>query len=374
MSSTYIHTKRSTGSYLRILKFLAKLYVFGVVASIAYLWTLTQDRFVSAADFKISRPSSSPVDSSSLIQLALPGLADSGAMDSQIAIGFISSSDLLLKLEKEFDLIAHYSAPRQDVVFRMEPDWPLEERLKFYRKHIFAHYHKDSGLTTLSVETFDPQLSHKIAAEVLKKSETFINELNQSIAEQQLNFIHGEVERAVAHVEGLHAELLKFQNEHKLISPDEVIGSSIAALRELQMEQIRTEGQLATLLRDSPESPKIDAMRSQLRSLRDLIDAETNKLSGPDRDRMNQILLQFKELQMKLEFANRLRSGAEVMLEKNRVETAAHTRFFSVIQNPYLPEDVAAPRRWYLTATILALGLLVFLTLRALTHSVLEHA
>ena len=132
MSSTYIHTKRSSGSYLRILKALAMLYVFGIVASVIYLWTLTQDRFVSSADFKISRPSSSPVDSSSLVQLALPGLADSGAMDSQIAIGFISSSDLLLKLEKEFDLIAHYSAPRQDVVFRMESDWPLEERLKYY--------------------------------------------------------------------------------------------------------------------------------------------------------------------------------------------------------------------------------------------------
>lgn len=374
MSSTYIHNKRTTGSYLRFLKFLAKLYVFGVVASIAYLWTLTQDRFVSSADFKISRPSSTPVDSTSLIQLALPGLADSGAMDSQIAIGFISSTDLLMKLEKEFDLIAHYSAPRQDVVFRMEPDWTLEERLKFYRKHIFAHYNNDTGLTSIFVETFEPRLSHKIAAEILKKSEAFINELNQSIAEQQLNFISNEVERAAAHVEKMHAELLTFQNEHKLISPDEVIGSSIAALRELQMEHIRTEGQLATLLRDSPESPKIDAMRSQLRSLRDLIDAETNKLSGPDRDRMNQILLQFKELQLKLEFATRLRSGAEIMLENNRLEAAAHTRFFSVIQNPYLPEDVAAPRRFYLSATILVLGFLVFLTLRALTHSVFERA
>ena len=37
-------------------------------------------------------------------------------------------------------LIAHYSAPERDFVFRMKPDWRLEDRLAFYRKRIYAHF------------------------------------------------------------------------------------------------------------------------------------------------------------------------------------------------------------------------------------------
>jgi capsule polysaccharide export protein KpsE/RkpR len=60
------------------------------------------------------------------------------------------------------------------------------------------------------------------------------------------------------------------------------------------------------------------------------------------------------------------------MLEKNRMEAVSLSRFFSVIQQPFMPEEQALPRRWYATATILIVGFLVFLVFRALTHSVFE--
>ena len=65
---------------------------------------------------------------SSLMQLALPGLSDSASIDSQITISYIQSADLLLELESEFDLIAHYSAPVKDAVFRLDTNDPLETR------------------------------------------------------------------------------------------------------------------------------------------------------------------------------------------------------------------------------------------------------
>ena len=146
----------------------------------------------------------------------------------------------------------------------------------------------------------------------------------------------------------------------------------MAAVQELQLDHLKGEADLATILRDSPDSPQIEPLRSRLRSLRELIDIETAKLSGPERGRLNQVLLRFSELQLKLEFANRLRAGAHTMLEKNRMEAAAHSRFFSVIQHPFLPEDIALPRRPYATVSIVVLGLLLFLVFRALTHSVFE--
>jgi capsular polysaccharide transport system permease protein len=371
MSATYIHTKRKVGISGIILRTLAVLYFIAIALTVVYIWAFTQDRYVTTAAFKISRQDGSSVDSG-LVQLALPGLTDSGSMDSQIAIGFVGSADLLMALEKEFDLIAHYTAPKRDFVFRMQPDWLLEDRLEFYRKRIFAHFDKDTGLTAVSVDTFDPELSHKIAQAVLTRAEAFINVINQEIADQQLAFVRSEVERTGTRVEEINRQLLELQNKHKFISPDDLIKGSVSAVQELQMDHLRADAELASLLRDSPGSPQIETLRSRLRSLQELIDIETAKLSGSERDRMNQILVEYKELELKLEFANRLRSGAEMMLEKNRIEAASRSRFFSVIQKPFLPEDSALPRREYATATIIVLGILLFLVFRALTHSILE--
>ena len=373
MSATYIHTKRKAGFSHIVLRLLAILYFIGVIATVVYLWVCTQDRFITTAAFKISRQDSAGVEAG-LVQLALPGLSDSGSMDSQITIGFINSADLLLQLEKEFDLVNHYTAPTRDIVFRLEADATLEERLKYYRDRISAHFDASTGMTMISVDTFKPELSKQIAATLLQKSEAFVNDINQDIAEQQLSFIRSEVERTANQVEEVNKQLLTLQNEHNFIRPDEVISSNLRAIQEMKMDNLRSEAELSSILRDSPNSPRIDTIKSRLRSLNELIAIESAKLSGPENDRLNQLLVQFKQLELKLEFVIRLRSGALMMLEKNRVDAVARSRFFTVIQNPYLPEDIAIPKRWYATTSILCLGVLVFLILRALTLSVFERA
>jgi capsular polysaccharide transport system permease protein len=338
------------------------------------VWLLTQDRYVSKAAFKISRQEAGSGLDTSVVQLALPGIADSGSMDSQVTIGYINSADLLLDLEKQFNLIEHFSSPSQDFVFRMDPNGGLEDRLKFYRKHITADFNHDTGLTEINVDTFTPALSQEIAAAVLKRAEGFVNLINQDVADQQLEFIRGEVDRTSERVNEVHRELIELQNKHRFISPSEVINASLAAVQEMQMERFRAEAELASLLRDSPESPRIDNLESRLRSLNELIDKETTKLSGPERDRLNQILMEFKEIELRLETATRLRTGAEMLLEKNRIDAVARSRFFSVIQTPYLPEEVALPLRTYTTITMIFLGVLCFFIVRALVHSVHERS
>lgn len=373
MTATYIHTRKKTPAFHVVLRVLTILYFLGLALIIAYLWTLTQNRYASTAAFKISRQDSSGGEAG-LASLVLPGISDSSSGDSQVAIGFVNSVNLLVELEREFDLLQHYSAPTKDFVFRLDPSAPLEERLRYYRKRINAHYDKESGLTMVSVDSFDPALSKRIAEAVMKKSESLINRLNQEVADQRLGFVSGELDRAAKHVEEVNAELLAFQNKHNIISPDDIITGNLKAVQELRMEQLKMTADLDSLQRDSPGSPRIDTLKSRLRSSNELISTEMAKLSGDEQDRLNQLLIQFKQLELKLEFALKLRTGTQSLLEKTRVESIAQSRFFSVIQPPYLPEDIAIPRREYATATILILGLLIFVIIRALTNSTLERA
>lgn len=356
-----------------VFKLLGILYVLLLACIIAYVWLFAQDRFISIASFKIARQDPSAGETG-LAQLALPGLADNDAGDSQIAIGFVSSSDLLLALESELDLQKHFASPTQDFVFRLDRDAPLDERLEYYRDRIFAHYDKETRLTMLTVDTFEPALSKKIAEEILSRTEVFINTINQSIADQQLVFIRNEVDLAEKQVRNDSLKILELQNTHNLVSPDEAITASLSTVQGLRLETLRLETTLATLERDSPDSPRIPMIRSELKSLAEQTAIESVKISGPEQDRLNQILARYKELELQLDFAIRLRTGAETLLQKHRVDAAARSRFMSVIQRPYLPEDVAYPRRIYATCSFLVLGLLLFLILRVLIRSVYERA
>ena len=356
-----------------LLKALGLLYFILLGCVIAYVWVMAQDRFISIASFKISRQNPASGEHG-FAQLALPGLSDTGSVDSQIAIGFVNSTDLLLELEKDFSLCDHYSSPARDFFFRLKRDAPFEERLEYYRKRIFAHFDKETGLTMLTVDTFDPRLSKKIADTVLQRTEVFINTLNQSVADQQLAFIRGEVARAEKQVNDVSSEVLNLQNIHNVVNPDAVISANLKTVQELRMERLRLETSLSTIERDSPGSPRIETLKSQLRSIDEQIAMESAKLSGPEQNRLNQVLRLYKELQIKLDFAIRMRTSAETMLEKNRMDAVARSRFLSVIQKPYQPEDVGYPRREYATATLAALGVLLFMVLRVLVHSIMEKA
>ncbi len=353
------------------LRFLALLYFLLVVAVVAYVWVVAEDRFVSIASYKISRQTSSGGDMG-FGGFALPGLADTGSVDSQIAIGFVDSANLLLELEKKYHLREHYSAPAHDFIFRLKMNAPVEERLQYYRSRIYSHYDKETGLTMLNVDTFDPKLSQTIAEDVLSQTENFINALNQKVADQQLGFIHSEVERSEKNVSDIIGKLLELQNANNIVTPDEAIKARLEVVQELRLRKLRIQTQLASTEQNSPESPRLDALRSELTTLDNQIAEESEKLSGPDKNRLNQVLAEYKELELKLTFATHLRTGTASLLEKNRMDSAAQSRFLSILQSPYLPEEAASPRRVYATCTLIALGILLFITLRIMVLSVYE--
>ena len=350
---------------------LAGIYFILLGCIIAYIWLVAQDRFVSVASFKISRqnPSSGEIG---FAGLALPGIADSGSADSQVATGFVNSADMLLGLEKEFDLRKHYALPKTDYFFRLKADASIEDRLDFYRGRIYAQYDKETGLTMLNVDTFDSKLSQEISIFVLKETEKFINSLNQAVADQQLTFAQNEAARSEGNVSQVINELLELQNANNLVDPDQVISANLQTVQELKMDKLRNETLLASIERDSPGSPRIDTLKSQLRSLNEQIAIESAKLSGPEKDRLNQVLARFKELELKLQFANQMRVSAIAIVEKTRVDAAAQSRFLSVIQSPFLPEEALYPQRPYATVTIAILGVLLFMTLRVMVLSVYE--
>lgn len=351
----------------------SKLTIIAIICllPVIYLFFIAVDRFQAASHFSVVVEESNNAEASMGLLDMVTG-SPTGVSDAQIAIGFISSSDLLFDLERKFNLIDHFTAPEQDFVFRMDSDASKEERIEYYRKMILAKQDPLSGLIHLTVESFSPELSQELSKYILIRTEEFINNLNKDIAGKRLKFAESELDRAQNTIKSNERELLEFQNKHKIIQPEAIIQAQLEAIQTLRLQKIQREIELATLKANSPNSPILETLENTISNLGREIKNQEAILSGPETQKLNQILAQFKEHQLNLELSLNLRKGAELILEKTRAEAIATSRFFSVIQNPYLLDEYTHPRRLYLSITSVVVILLVIYIGRALVASIYD--
>lgn len=341
------------------------------VIPVIYLSFIAEERFQSVSHFSVVVEESNNAEASVGLLDIVTG-SGPGASDAQIAVGFVSSSDLLFELEEKFNLIEHYTAPKIDFIFRLKPDSSREERIEYYRGKISAQIDSLSGLIHLTIESFSPELSQKLSMYILNKTEEFINNLNKDIATKRLEFAQSELDRAQGVIKDNEKLLLEFQNKHKIIQPEAIIQAKLEAIQTLRLEKIRKGIELATLEASSPNSPMRTSLANTIKNLEKEIEKQEALLSGPETQKLNQILAQYKELQLNIELSLNLRKGAELILEKTRAEAIATSRFFSVVQKPYLSDDYSNPRRLYLSITSVIVILLLLYIIRAVIASIYD--
>lgn len=337
-----------------------------------YFSIIAEDRFTSKSQFSIIVNDTTSADTSANLMSLLGGEQGAASPDSQSTVGFILSADLLIELEKDFNLAEHFKAPKNDILFKLHDDALLEERLEHYRKRINAQFNTTTGLIEITVETYSPELSYKLSQRILNDTERFINSINKQVANERLKFVQVELERAQTNVEKQENELLEFQNKHKIIQPEVIIAARLEAIQGLRIEKINKEIKLSTIKASSSKSPLIPQLIAGINKLADEILAQEERLSGKDHQKLNNLLAEYKALKNDLDFSLTLREGAEILLEQTRAEGISQSRFFSVIQNPYIPEDSQNPRRVYLSFSFVALIALGFYILRALAKSITD--
>ena len=350
--------------------FLPFLIIIVGILSYIYLFTMAENRYVSSSHFTIVVEEQNGADVASGLSAILGGAVSTGNAATQSALGFIYSSDLLLELDEQFSLAEHFSAPKKDYIFRLWHEHSLEDRLKYYRKKITAKINPTTSLIDLRVETYSPELSLQISQSILKRTEEFINAQNQKIASEQLHFATVELERAQEVIKSKEKALIEFQNKHKIIQPEAIIQAQLEAIQALRLQKIQKQIELTTLRASSPNSPGLSSLKTTISELEREIKKQEAALSGDDQLKLNSLLVEYKDLTLNLEFAIQLKKGAEILLESSRAEAVSNTRFFTVIQNPFLPEEETNPRRWYLLATIMILTSLFLTMFHALFKSI----
>lgn len=338
-------------SWKQSLKLGSFLWVIACFAiAVIYFGLIASDRYVSRAELVIKQADQIKMLPDALSML---GLGGSNHEDVLIIQDYLKSADLLNKLDKQLGLKAHYQSKKIDFFSRLPNNVSREEFLNYYREHLTLRLDEISGVLTIELQAFDPAYGQHVVSMMLRESEGFINKLGHQVALEQLAFVEKEVNRAYKRVQNEKAKVLEFQNTHNLISPESTSSARLSVVSQIEGELASHQAQLKQLQSYMKETaPAVVSMNARVDALTKQLAQEKSRLTGTDKDAMNEITAQFMDVQTQATLAADLYKSGLISLEQARVEAYRKLKHLLVISQPSLAEEAEYPRRLYNLATI----------------------
>lgn len=182
-----------------------------------YFIAIASDQYTAEARFAVRSLSDSglgeKVDTGLMNMQAAP-------QDAYVVTSFIHSAEILRRLKGEIDYRAIFTDPNADYLSRFDPKGSEEDFLKYWDQHVTAYIDGPSGIVTLTVRTFHPEDSVKLANAILQQSEKLVNEITLRARDDLLASFRSEVSRTKANYLDALNDFNGFQQKSGLLSPE----------------------------------------------------------------------------------------------------------------------------------------------------------
>lgn len=346
--------------------------ILPIVIIVGYLFTTAKDRYQASSILLVKQVADTQVSDSSGLG-ALLGVSNTSREDSQILKEYITSRDMIEKLNKSLNLRKEFSSV-SDPVFALPKEASVEELVEYFNKRISVNLDEQTMMLHVQDQAFSPEFALKLNKEILKQSDEFINNISKQIAQEQQAFAEKQFNEAREQLNQARQAVLAYQNKHEIFDPElqaQAVATVVAGLQS-NLAQLKTEER--TLLSYlTPEAPQVIALRSQIESVEEQISNENAKLTSPSNLKLNKTVADFDALKQQVVFATDLYKISLASLEKSRLEASRKLKKLVIIAAPQMPQDALYPRKAYISITsFIVLNILFGIGL--LIHSIVrEH-
>ncbi|WP_262689743.1 hypothetical protein [Kordiimonas aestuarii] len=309
---------------------------------------------------------------------ALSVLTGTATTTPDIALlqSYLHSHDMLMQLEEKISLREHYQTEEADFLSRLPSSASEEDFLDYYRDHVELELDESSGILSIKAEAFTPEYAMKLTQHILVEGEAFINKVGQDIALKEIRFVEGELDRARLELQERQRALLMFQSQYQTLSPEAEGQAFQQVMSGLKAELVRLRAEEKVLTSYLNEkAPEVVSMRSRIAAIEEQLAQEQDKLTtGKTNEKtLGEVNLDYKELELKLQFAMDVYKSAFATLEQTRVDAYRKLKHLVVVQAASLPEEAAHPRRAYMLLTIFVLMTLAYGITALVVATVREH-
>ncbi|AWN45454.1 capsule biosynthesis protein [Methylobacterium terrae] len=314
-----------------------------------YLVFIAADQYVVEARFAV-RGEVEPMGNvqlgefSSLIQ-------KNNSQDSYIVRDYVQSQPMLESAQKELDVARMFTRDEADFWTRYSGDKPIEQLLKYWRKHVQVHIDLVSGVMTLTVQAFTPDDALAIGQHVVARAEALINAISSRAQQDMLRHSKDDLAATEERLRKAHLALREFRNRWGIIDPAKSAEATMSTLLSLRKDKIKAENDLQ-VLRGSGLDEKsrsiqtivasLNATNQQIKQLEDTLTSDGMAVGGRH---VSDAILEYEGLMVERTIAEKLHDSATVMADRARVAANRQHVYLAVFVPPTRPELSTVPMR-----------------------------
>lgn len=343
-------------------------------AATIYYTLICSDRYVSHAALRIEQDSDAGQIPALELGIMSLGGTSSSMQDVLLLQKYIQSPAMLGYLDSTLKLREHYTRRDIDIISRMSRNASRESFLAYYQDHVLAEVDESAQVLDLDIQGFDPEYAQKLSYAIAQRAEKFVNDISQALAREQIDFAVGELASANKRLNEAASAMADLQARHKIFNPaaeSRVVGEIIAAL-EQQLAQSRIQlNALESYL--SRRAPEVVALRKNIAALEAQIAEERSRQVGGDGVALNDISMEFREIQVELSLATELYKSSLATLESARLDATKKVKHLVMVSAPTLPDSAEEPRRLYILVTLFFVLHILFLTTRLVVATIKDH-
>ena len=345
------------------------------IAGIAYyLFTVATDQYASTSGFSVrSEDIGSPVELMGGLSQFIGG--GSGGGEADMLYEFIQSQDLVTELDDRLDLRTHYTAPfKSDPMFSLWPGGTAEDLVDYWHRIVKVAYDKNTGLLTLNVRAFSPEMAQQLSREIIAESQMLVNQLNATARADVLRYSEQDLADAVARLKEAREALVHFRTRTQIVDPESDLQGRMGVLASLQQQLAQALIDYDLVVQDSgPDDPRVTSAARRIEVIRHRIREERDTFSntepGDGSEPYPQLLAEYESLTVDHEYAAGAYAAALASLDIARANAARQSLYLATYIKPTFPERADYPQRWM----ILSLSSL-FLFLLWTTSSLMYYA
>lgn len=336
-------------------RFFIAIVILPTLLVAGYYYLIASDQYESSTDFVI-RHAEAPASSGGVGQLFGVSLGTSTTVSEAFIVQeYLLSHDAVAKLRREDNLVGRFSPEGADWFSRIWSEDPTPERLqRYYEQRVKIEQNETTGITHLTVHTFQPEDSYHLAAKLLQMGEQQINTINQQTYRDQVTSAKRELDAAANQLAAMQTRLTGFRRGQEDVDPEGTGRAQLTLVTNLTASLTQARAQLvATGQAISQNSPQYIALQRQVQALEAQINRQSSQMAGSGHSVANR-LGDYERLVIERDEAAKLHAASAAQYAQAMAEAKRKQLYLVRVVEPNHPVKSLFPERGKMTLTVFA--------------------
>lgn len=353
---------------------LAKLFLFVLLPTMlvaGFLYTQSSAFYRSDSSFSVKSAEAGPTGGGGLLGSLMGG----GVIYDPIAVqSFITSRDVLKRLDAEHAWIAHFQDPALDVYHRLDSTATFEEAYSHYKRFVWASFDPSEGIIKMSLVAATPEDARRFSLALIGYAEEMVDKLSSRIRKDALTESEAYFKGAQDNLREAQLALAEAQKLSEVFSVETEVTALRSLIGQLESQREQDRSRLASLLRvTGDDDPRVTRVRGKIASLDKQINDIRAKIVGDDTGGTTLADVNAKRMaaQLDLETKTAIFTSALQRFELAKAEADRQQRYLAIVSSPSMPDRSNYPKKLELTA-LAFLCFLGFYIISSLTISLIR--